>query len=492
MWIGKENIKNNIGWCFDNTYSRLPDIMLTRISPVPVKLPKLVILNYELSKELGLNFSNMSNEDLATLFSGNFLPEGSESIAQAYAGHQFGHFTMLGDGRAILIGEHISKKKERFDIQFKGSGKTPFSRNGDGRAALGPMLREYIISEAMHYLKIPTTRSLAVVETGESVIRETSLPGAILTRVASSHMRVGTFQYIAARQDIKSLKTLVDYTINRHYPNVKSSKNQALDLLKILIEKQTKLVVDWMRVGFIHGVMNTDNMTISGETIDYGPCAFMDIYDPQTVFSSIDELGRYAYFNQPTITKWNLARFAECLIPLIDKNKNKAIEIATETINDFEKNYEKNWINMMRDKLGLFGENLNDQVLILDLLTWMHKNKVDYTNTFCFLMNEKIEKNEIYNDENFLTWKQKWQERLKLNNNTPEKYLRLMRSVNPLIIPRNHKVEEALEAANNGNLDLVKNLIKILEKPYENQGNFTSYQSPALLSNEKYQTFCGT
>jgi uncharacterized protein YdiU (UPF0061 family) len=247
-----------------------------------------------------------------------------------------------------------------------------------------------------------------------------------------------------------------------------------------------------MRVGFIHGVMNTDNMTISGDTIDYGPCAFMDTYDPQTVFSSIDELGRYAYFNQPTITKWNLARFAECLIPLIDKNKDKAIEIATEAINDFEKNYEKNWINMMRDKLGLFGENLNDQVLILDLLTWMHKNKVDYTNTFCFLMNEKIEKDEIYNDENFLTWKQKWQERLKLNNNTPEKYLRLMRSVNPLVIPRNHKVEEALEAANNGNLDLVKNLIKILEKPYENQGNFASYQSPALLSNEKYQTFCGT
>jgi len=481
-----------IGWRFDNTYSNLPDFFISKTPPVPVESPELIILNINLAEELGLNFSLINKKELSKLFSGNSLPEGSEAIAQAYAGHQFGHFTMLGDGRAILIGEHISKNKERFDIQFKGSGKTPFSRNGDGRAALGPMLREYIISEAMHSLKIPTTRSLAVVETGESVIRETSLPGAILTRVASSHMRVGTFQYIAARQDIKSLKTLVDYTINRHYPNVKSSKNQALDLLKILIEKQTKLVVDWMRVGFIHGVMNTDNMTISGETIDYGPCAFMDIYDPQTVFSSIDELGRYAYFNQPTITKWNLARFAECLIPLIDKNKDKAIEIVTETINDFEKNYEKNWINMMRDKLGLFGENLNDQVLILDLLTWMHKNKVDYTNTFCFLMNEKIEKDEIYNDENFLTWKQKWQERLKLNNNTPEKYLRLMRSVNPLVIPRNHKVEEALEAANNGNLDLVKNLIKILEKPYENQENIASYQSPALLSNEKYQTFCGT
>ena len=278
----------------------------------------------------------------------------------------------------------------------------------------------------MHSLNIPTTRSLAVVKTGEDVVRENILQGAILTRVASSHLRVGTFQYVAMRNNESELRTLVDYTINRHYPNIKKSKNKALDLLKVLIELQIDLVVNWMRVGFIHGVMNTDNMSISGETIDYGPCAFMDTYDPQTVFSSIDELGRYAYFNQPSITKWNLARFAECLIPLIDPKKEKAIEIATETINSFDKSYETKWINMMRDKLGLFGQDQKDQVLIIDLLTWMHKNKADYTNTFCFLMDENFQDNKIYNDENFLTWKERWKERLKLNNNTPEKYLSLM------------------------------------------------------------------
>ena len=481
-----------IGWRFDNTYSKLPDIFLSKVSPVPVKSPNLVILNDNLSKELELNFSTSNKENLSKLFSGNLLPRDSKAIAQAYAGHQFGHFTMLGDGRATLMGEHLTKDNRRFDIQFKGSGKTPFSRNGDGRAALGPMLREYIISEAMHALGIPTTRSLAVVKTGENVLRDTPLPGAILTRVASSHLRVGTFQYITARKDEENLKTLVNYTIDRHYPDIKDSKNKALDLLKKLMERQIKLVINWMRVGFIHGVMNTDNMAVSGETIDYGPCAFMDAYDPQTVFSSIDQLGRYAYFNQPSITKWNLARFAECLIPLIDENKDKAIKTATETINRFEKIYEIKWLNMMRDKLGLFGEDPKDQVLILDLLTWMHQNKTDYTNTFCFLMNEKIENEEIYNNEDFHIWRQRWLDRLKLNNNTPEKYFKLMRSVNPSIIPRNHKVEEVLEAANNNNLKPMKNLLNILEKPYENQNKIFEYQSPAPTSNKKYQTFCGT
>ena len=414
-----------IGWHFDNTYSKLPESFISKTSPILVKSPELTILNDNLAKELGLDFSSISKENLSKLFSGNLLPEGSNAISQAYAGHQFGHFTMLGDGRAVLMGEHISKNNERFDIQFKGSGKTPFSRNGDGRAALGPMLREYIISEAMHALNIPTTRSLAVVKTGEDVIREDVLQGAILTRVASSHIRVGTFQYITARQNKDELKILVNYTIDRHYPNIKASKNQALDLLKVLMEKQIDLVINWMRVGFVHGVMNTDNMTISGETIDYGPCAFMDIYDPQTVFSSIDQLGRYAYFNQPSITKWNLARLAECLIPLINENKDKAIEIATETINSFEKKYEIKWLNMMRDKLGLFGEDPKDQVLILDLLTWMHQNKADYTNTFCFLMNEKIKNNKVYEDENFIIWKKRWEERLKLNNNTPENIFKI-------------------------------------------------------------------
>ena len=481
-----------IGWRFDNTYSKLPDPFISNTSPIPVKSPELIILNDNLAKQLGLNFSLISKKELSNLFSGNSLPEGSKSIAQAYAGHQFGHFTMLGDGRAVLMGEHISKNNERFDIQFKGSGQTPFSRNGDGRAALGPMLREYIISEAMHSLNIPTTRSMAVVKTGEDVVRENILQGAILTRVASSHLRVGTFQYVAMRNNESELRTLVDYTINRHYPNIKKSKNKALDLLKVLIELQIDLVVNWMRVGFIHGVMNTDNMSISGETIDYGPCAFMDTYDPQTVFSSIDELGRYAYFNQPSITKWNLARFAECLIPLIDPKKDKAIEIATEAINSFDKSYETKWINMMRDKLGLFGQDQKDQVLIIDLLTWMHKNKADYTNTFCFLMDENFQHNKIYNDENFLTWKERWKERLKLNNNTPEKYLSLMKSVNPLVIPRNHKVEEVLESANNNDLSPLKKLINVLEKPYEKTKENIDYQSPAPVSDKKYKTFCGT
>jgi len=480
-----------IGWCFDNTYYKLPDAFKENINPIPVKNPELIILNKNLADELNLDFSNLDNEQISKLLSGNSLPKGSNSIAQAYAGHQFGHFTMLGDGRAVLIGEHLSKKKDRYDIQFKGSGKTAFSRNGDGRAALGPMLREYIISEAMHKLNIPTTRSLAVVKTGEEVIRETPLQGALLTRVALSHIRVGTFQYIAAREKKDELEILLNYVINRHYPNIKDSKNKAIDLLKIVLDKQIDLVVNWMRVGFIHGVMNTDNMSISGETIDYGPCAFMDTYDPKTVFSSIDQTGRYAYCNQPMITKWNLSRFAECLIPLIDKNQDEAVKIATEIINSFEKKYEEKWLNMMRDKLGLFGADEKDKLLILDLLTWMHQNKVDYTNTFCHLMNLTIEHNNNYESNDFLNWKKRWQERLKTNNNNPEKYLNLMRSVNPLVIPRNHIVEESLNDLNKGNLNTFKQLLNILNKPYIEQKNITYYQIPSK-SDKNYQTFCGT
>ena len=483
---------NKIGWRFDNTYSKLPGNMLTKLAPTPVKAPELVIVNYSLSKDLGLDFSNISNENLASIFSGNLLPEGSDTIAQAYAGHQFGHFTLLGDGRAIVLGEHLSKNNKRFDIQFKGSGKTPYSRNGDGRAALGPMLREYIISESMHGLGIPTTRSLAVVKTGEKVIRETPLIGAVLTRVAESHIRVGTFQYAFIDEDKKNLKTLFDYTIDRHYPHIKDSKTPAIDLLKIVIDKQIKLVVDWMRVGFIHGVMNTDNMAISGETIDYGPCAFMDTYDPETVFSSIDQFGRYAFFNQPGIAKWNLARFAECLVPLIHENKNTGIQIATEIVNSFSEIYQKNWLEMMRKKLGLLGKDEKDENLIIDLLSWMHKSKADYTNTFCVLMDQNFEKDKIYNNQNFLDWKKQWQIRLKINNSLPKESLKLMRSSNPLVIPRNHKVEEALDAANSGNLKPTKNLLKILEKPYEDRKEINEYQSPAAPSGKIYKTFCGT
>ena len=480
-----------IGWHFDNTYSKLSDTFKEEIKPVPVKNPELVILNEQLAKKLDLNFSNISQEDLSKLFSGNILPKGSNSIAQAYAGHQFGHFTMLGDGRAVLIGEHLSNNNQRFDIQFKGSGRTSFSRRGDGRAALGPMLREYIISEAMHALNIPTTRSLAVVKTGENVIRDQFLPGAILTRVAASHIRVGTFQYIAAKQNLEELEILVNFTIDRHYPSLKKSKNKALDLLNLLIDKQSELVVNWMRVGFIHGVMNTDNMAISGETIDYGPCAFMDYYDPQTVFSSIDEYGRYAYDNQPKITKWNLARFAECLIPLIDKDEETAVKLATETINNFENIYNTRWLNMMRDKLGLFGEDKDDKRLISDLLDWMKINKADFTNTFCYLMNIKLGDNTIYHNQEFTNWLELWHKRLKLNNQN-NNHLELMKSVNPVVIPRNHKIEEALKTASEGNLKNFNEFLIILQTPYGNKNNILDFQQPAPITNEKYQTFCGT
>ena len=479
-----------IGWHFNNTYSKLPDTFSEKINPIPVTSPELVILNERLASELDLNFSRISTDELSKIFSGNLLPIGSNSIAQAYAGHQFGHFTMLGDGRAVLIGEHINKSNKKYDIQFKGSGKTAFSRNGDGRAALGPMLREYIISEAMNALNIPTTRSLAVVKTGENIQRDKVLQGAVLTRVASSHIRVGTFQYIAAKQKEDELKTLLDYTIHRHYPEIIHSNNKAIELLNLLIDRQCDLVVNWMRVGFIHGVMNTDNTTVSGETIDYGPCAFMDTYDPKTVFSSIDQMGRYAYCNQPVITKWNLARFAECLIPLIDKDKDKAVQMATEIINSFEKKYEKKWLIMMRNKLGLTDEDGKDKSLILDLLTWMHQKKVDYTNTFCQLMNEEVQDDKNYDDDDFKNWKKRWNERLKTNNK--KDYLDLMRSTNPLIIPRNHKIEEVLKAAELDNFKPVNKMVEVLNKPYNRQDNIIDYQTVTDEDKKEYETFCGT
>ena len=479
-----------IGWHFDNTYSKLSDTFKEKVKPTPVHSPELVVLNDRLAKDLTLDFSKVEKKDLSQIFSGNTLPEGSSTLAQAYAGHQFGHFTMLGDGRAVLLGEHLVNNTNRFDVQFKGSGRTSFSRSGDGRAVLGPMLREYIISEAIHSLKIPTTRSLAVVKTGEKIVRENLLPGAILTRVASSHIRVGTFQYIAAKQKIDDLNILVDYTINRHYPEIKSSKNKALDLLNLVMERQCKLVVNWMRVGFIHGVMNTDNMAISGETIDYGPCAFMDNYNPKTVFSSIDKFGRYSFSNQPPITKWNLSRFAECLIPLIDNNEDKAIQLATEAIDNFQNIYEEKWLNMMRDKLGLFGKTKDDKKLIDDLLTWMEKNKADYTNTFCYLMNINIGNSRLYDDKEFINWSNNWKNRIFINNNSKDKSLELMKKTNPIIIPRNHKVEEALKAANENDLEVMNRLLSNLDNPYGEQKDIEDYQLPS--NNEGYQTFCGT
>ena len=481
---------NKVNWKFDNTYSKLSKSFRELIKPTPVHNPELIIFNHQLAKDLNLDFSRLNNEELSNIFSGNDLPKDTITLAQAYAGHQFGHFTMLGDGRAVLLGEHLDNKKNRYDIQFKGSGRTSFSRGGDGRAALGPMLREYLISEAIHALKIPTTRSLAVVKTGEKVVRENLLEGAILTRIASSHIRVGTFQYIAATQNIENLNTLVDYTIERHYPQLTSSEFKAYDLLNLVIERQCSLVIEWMRVGFIHGVMNTDNMSVSGETIDYGPCAFMDNYDPKTVFSSIDKFGRYAFSNQPPITKWNLARFAECLVPLIDKSEDYAIKLAADLIDNFQNIYEDKWLNMMRDKLGLLGKDKDDKKLISDLLDWMKKNKADYTNTFCNLMG--INSDEVYKKKDFINWKNEWNKRSKLNNSTKEKQSKLMAENNPKVIPRNHKVEEALSEVDKGNLDKMKKLLTILKNPYDIQNNIEEYKIPAPSNSKKYQTFCGT
>ncbi len=485
-------LRKKIGWKFDNTYLNLSQSMLSKLNPTPVKTPELVLFNHNLSREIDLDFSHINNKELALIFSGNKLPDGSESIAQAYAGHQFGHFTVLGDGRAHTIGEHLDNNKNRYDIQFKGSGKTPYSRNADGRAALGPMLREYIISEAMHNLGVPTTRSLAVIKTGENVIRETILKGAILTRVASSHIRVGTFQYALISKNKNDLKTLFDYTLKRHYPKIRKSLATAKDLLKIVLEKQINLICNWMRIGFIHGVMNTDNMTISGETIDYGPCAFMNSYNPDTVFSSIDHQGRYSYFNQPRIAKWNLERFAESLLPLINDDTKEAIKIATEVLEEFPEKYKKNWLEMMKKKIGIFGDDPKDEQLIIELLSWMEQNKVDYTNTFCYLMNEYKPKSEIYNEKQFILWKKKWEDRITLGHNSLKKSLKIMRTVNPLVIPRNHLVEEALNlATEKNNLNKVNKLLKVLEDPY-NRISMTSNYQLTPSSEENYKTYCGT
>ena len=485
--------KSIIGWNFKNTYVNFPDTILTHISPVAVKDPSIVILNEELSKELGLDFTNISEDSITNMFCGNVLPDGANPIAQAYAGHQFGHFTNLGDGRAIILGEHVTPNNDQVDIQYKGSGQTPYSRGADGRAALGPMLREYIISESMYGLGIPTTRSLAVTKTGESVFRESPLPGAILTRVAKSHIRVGTFQYLAARGDLRTLEDLVTYSINRHYPLLKNETNLALALLNAVIEQQIKLIVHWMRVGFVHGVMNTDNMTISGETIDYGPCAFMDQYDERTCFSSIDLQGRYSFGNQPRIAQWNLARFAETLIPLINKDEKKSIKIAEESINSFKKIYEQKWFEMMKSKLGIFDEEEKDLLLIQNLLKWMETHKADYTNTFCCLMSQKIGNLEIYEDTNFVNWKSEWEDRLKRSERSQDEIINMMRSVNPIIIPRNHKVEEILsDAETKDDYSSLKKLLKFVKFPYSFQEGINDFQAPSEASYKEYKTYCGT
>jgi len=479
------------GWNFDNSYSRLPDAFFTSTNPTPVKDPNIVILNEPLAKSLGLNVEALQSE--APVFGGNEIPEGASPLAQAYAGHQFGNFTMLGDGRAILLGEHLTPTGNRVDIQLKGSGRTQYSRAGDGRAALGPMLREYIISEAMHALNIPTTRSLAVVTTGEGTIRETILPGAILTRVAASHIRVGTFQYAAAARPVQELKELADYTIKRHYPAIDDqTQNRYQQFLQEVVKRQANLIAKWQLVGFIHGVMNTDNMTISGETIDYGPCAFMDTFNPETVFSSIDTQGRYAYKNQPRIAVWNLARFAESLLPLLHEDEDQAVQIAQDTISKFNDYYNANWIKGMRAKLGLFTEEPQDEALIYKLLQLMEENQADYTNTFRSLTLGELKDSPLFGKPEFAEWMNEWQVRLNQQPQSKEEVAELMRANNPAVIPRNHRVEEALDAAVEGDYNVMHRLLDVLSKPFDYTKDHAEYCSLPEPSNRPYRTFCGT
>jgi serine/tyrosine/threonine adenylyltransferase len=481
------------GWNLDNSYARLPKSFFTSQRPTPVHSPKLVILNHSLTTSLGLNVQELQSNDGVAVLAGNEIPVGASPIAQAYGGHQFGHFTMLGDGRAVLLGEQITPLGTRVDIQLKGSGRTPYSRGGDGRAALGPMLREYIISEAMHALGIPTTLSLAVVATGEPVFRETQLPGAILARVAASHLRVGTFQYASKWGTTQDLRALADYTLQRHYPEIEDDENKYLFLLQEVIKRQAMLISKWMLVGFIHGVMNTDNMTISGETIDYGPCAFMDTYDPGTVFSSIDTQGRYAYGNQPKIAAWNLARFAETLLPLLNDNEDQAVNLAQDAISSFPELYQSNWLAGMRAKLGIFNEEQQDGPLIEGLLGIMQEYHADYTNTFLALTFDRLDNTALFDTAEFAQWHKLWQARLGRQQEPKVSSQQLMRNSNPAIIPRNHRVEAALEAAvKKGDYSVMERLLGVLSSPYAHSPEQVEYSSLPEASSCSYRTFCGT
>jgi uncharacterized protein YdiU (UPF0061 family) len=479
------------GWHFENSYTRLPEAFYAKINPEASPSPELIIFNHPLAESLGLDAELLQREEGRDVLAGNKIPEGAEPIAQAYAGHQFGHFTMLGDGRAVLLGEQLTPEGKLVDIQLKGSGRTPFSRGGDGRAALGPMLREFIMSEAMNALGIPTTRSLAVVVTGAPVYREETLEGAILTRVAASHIRVGTFQYAAARQVVEDLQTLADYTIERHYPEIAKDPNPYVSLLQKVMERQAGLIAKWQLVGFIHGVMNTDNMAISGETIDYGPCAFMDTYDPATVFSSIDREGRYAYGNQPGIAEWNLARLTETLLPLFDEDSEKAIDIAQQVLSGFAKLYHGHWLSGMRSKLGLFTEEEQDGKLVKDLLQIMKDNQADYTNTFRALTMDDLNVLPMCKTPEFNEWYATWNARLDRQAKPESAVKQLMRDNNPSIIPRNHRVEEALDAAIDGDFSVMEKLLNALEKPYDYTDEQEIYVAPSA-STTPYKTFCGT
>ncbi|MCE9663231.1 YdiU family protein [Halomonas sp. M5N1S17] len=488
---------------FTLRYARFPERFFARFDPVPVASPRLVAFNRSLADELGFDLATFDSDEAAVWFAGNVVPPGAEPLSQAYAGHQFGGFVpRLGDGRAVLLGEVTDRQGRLRDIQLKGAGCTPFSRGGDGRAPLGPVLREYLVSEAMHAMGIPTTRALAAVTTGERVVRGIPEPGAILTRVASSHIRVGTFQYFAARGDADGIRELADHVIERHYPELArlSGNERYMALIEAIQARQAALVAKWMGIGFIHGVMNTDNTTVSGETIDYGPCAFMESYDPRTVFSAIDEGGRYAYSNQPWIAQWNLARLAETLLPLIDSDQERAVERATEVIKAFEAQYEAEWLAVMRAKLGLAREEAGDRALAEALLDAMHQGHADFTLTFRQLC-EAAESGEadsalgnlFERPEVIEAWLERWRERLAQEPAAPTERARQMRLVNPAYIPRNHRVQQALSSAiDEDDFAPFEALLAVVTRPFEAQPGREDYSLPASPRERVFRTFCGT
>ena len=487
-----------MNFVFDNTYARLPARFYARQSPVAVAAPQLVKLNQTLALELGLDHDWLSSPDGLAVLAGNAVPDGAEPLAMAYAGHQFGGFVpQLGDGRAILLGEVLDPQGERFDIQLKGSGRTPFSRAGDGRAWLGPVLREYIVSESMHALGIPTTRSLAAVTTGESVYRDTELPGAVLTRVARSHVRIGTFEYFFMRGDTEAVRCLADYVIARHYPEAEADERPYRALLHSIIARQTRLIAQWLGVGFIHGVMNTDNMSIAGETIDYGPCAFMDTYHPARVYSSIDRSGRYAYGNQPRIAQWNLSRLAQALLPLIDEDQSKAVEEAQAAIDAFPERFEQAYLDCFRAKLGILEAHPDDADLIGALLEVMAESSADFTNTFRTLCDaaegtDNGVRNELGDSAVGNDWLGRWRSRLAREPAKSATQATRMRQANPAVIPRNHRVEAALVAAVTGDLDPLEDLLMVLASPWEEHPRSLPYRLPPEPHEVVDQTFCGT
>jgi serine/tyrosine/threonine adenylyltransferase len=477
---------------FENTYARLPARFFARVEPAPVASPRLIRWNGPLAAQLNLELDASDASQLAQFFSGNQLLPGSEPLAMVYAGQQFGHFVpQLGDGRANLLGEVRARDGRLRDIHLKGSGRTPYSRGGDGRAALGPVLREYIVSEAMTALGIPSTRSLAAVTTGGQVFRDGPLPGAILTRVAASHVRVGTFQYFAARGDTEAVRILADYVIQRHYPQAAESARPYLTLLESVVARQAALVAGWLQCGFVHGVMNTDNTAVSGETIDFGPCAFLDAYDPDAVFSSIDRNGRYAYSNQAPIAQWNMARFAETLLPLLDEDSERAVALATEAVNAFGAIFEEVWLRGMRSKLGLAANEPGDAALIQELLTIMHRASMDFTQTFRGLCRGELA--HAGDNAEAAAWQAAWEARAKLEKISPVERAELMRRSNPKYIPRNHRIEQMITAAvEQEDFSLFETLLAVVTQPYDEQPAADSYTQAPRSEERVLQTFCGT